>query len=188
MNPYVVQYNDVVEIILNNNQGNLHPWHLHGHAFQVLERTPPDSGPFPGHYGNYSRTPARRDTIMLQPNAYTVIRFRADNPGVWLWHCHIELHVVSGLSASIIEAPEKLPHLGMTVPHDHRDVCNAYQSPPYGRYGNGPRAGYGYAELYICLSEFAHVTDKISQRKVPTWGQPDEKEKGVAYGSSMSEF
>ena len=80
VNPYVVKYNDVVEIVINNKNTNLHPWHLHGHQFQVLERTNPNTGSFSGTYSNYSRTPAQRDTIMLQPQAYAVIRFRANNP------------------------------------------------------------------------------------------------------------
>lgn len=92
-NPYIFKYGEIVEIILNNQHTNLHPWHLHGHNFQVLERTVPDTGSWPGYYSNYSNTPVIRDTIMLQPNAYTVIRFKADNPGVWLWHCQCVLIV-----------------------------------------------------------------------------------------------
>jgi len=80
VNPYVVKHNDVVEIVVNNQNNNLHPWHLHGHQFQVLERTLPNTGSFPGTYSDYSRTPVQRDTIMLQPHAYAVIRFRANNP------------------------------------------------------------------------------------------------------------
>lgn len=80
VNPYVVKHNDIVEIVINNLNSNLHPWHLHGHQFQVLERTLPNTGSFPGTYSNFSSTPVRRDTVMLQPNAYAVIRFRADNP------------------------------------------------------------------------------------------------------------
>ncbi|MCJ1302681.1 hypothetical protein MMC08_005485 [Hypocenomyce scalaris] len=80
VNPYVVKHNDIVEIVVNNYNGNLHPWHLHGHQFQVLERTLPDTGTFNGTYSNFSSTPVRRDTIMLQNNAYAVLRFKADNP------------------------------------------------------------------------------------------------------------
>ncbi|KAI9813851.1 MAG: hypothetical protein M1827_003641, partial [Pycnora praestabilis] len=126
VNPYVIKYNDVVEIVINNLNGNLHPWHLHGHQFQVLERTLPNTGAFPGTYSNYSNTPVRRDTVMLQPNAYAVIRFRADNPGIWLFHCHIEFHVMSGFSATIIEAPEQLIASNLTIPQDHLAACKAY--------------------------------------------------------------
>lgn len=130
VNPYVVKHNAVVEVIINNLNGNLHPWHLHGHQFQVLERTAPNTGRFPGTYGNWSATPVRRDTVMLQDNAYAVIRFRADNPGIWLLHCHIEFHTVSGFIATIIEAPELLsaPERGglNLVPNQHLDVCKKY--------------------------------------------------------------
>ena len=79
-NPYVLKYGQVIEIVVNNLQDNLHPWHLHGHNFQVLERPAPQSGLFPGTYSNVSSTPMRRDTIMIQPSSYVVIRFRANNP------------------------------------------------------------------------------------------------------------
>ncbi|KAJ5524509.1 CAZyme family AA1 [Penicillium frequentans] len=109
VNPFVVKHNEVVELVINNHHNNLHPWHLHGHQFQVLQR--PDYGFFTGQYfKNVSKTPIRRDTIMVQPQAHTVVRFRADNPGVWLLHCHVEWHVEAGLMATIIEAPETFPH------------------------------------------------------------------------------
>ncbi|KAJ5451547.1 Multicopper oxidase type 2 [Penicillium cf. griseofulvum] len=110
VNPFVVKYGDVVEIVINNYHGNLHPWHLHGHQFQVLQRTPVDGGFYKGLTSNVSATPIRRDTIMVQNNGHAVIRFRADNPGVWMLHCHVEWHVEAGLMATIIEAPETFPN------------------------------------------------------------------------------
>ena len=80
VNPFILKYGEVVEIIVNNYHTNLHPLHLHGHQFQVLERTGANAGYFPGYYTNYSQTPIRRDTLMVQPQGYAVIRFRADNP------------------------------------------------------------------------------------------------------------
>ncbi|KAI9733631.1 MAG: hypothetical protein M1834_003233 [Cirrosporium novae-zelandiae] len=123
VNPLVVKHNDIVEIVINNLNTNLHPWHLHGHQFQVLERTAPKTGSWPGYYSNHSQTPARRDTIMLQDEAWAVIRFRADNPGFWALHCHIEFHVMSGFMATIIEAPELL---NITLPEDHINACKTY--------------------------------------------------------------
>lgn len=82
VNPYVLKHNEVIEIVVNNvnnDHNNLHPWHLHGHNFQVVERSPPQAGAF-SSYGNLSSTPIRRDTIMVNPNGYTVLRFRANNP------------------------------------------------------------------------------------------------------------
>jgi iron transport multicopper oxidase len=130
VNPFVVNYGDVVEIVINNHHDNLHPWHLHGHEFQVLERTGVDGGYFTGAYSaNISQTPIRRDTIMVQNYGHAVLRFRANNPGVWLLHCHIEWHVEAGLVATIIEAPETFPESQHAPPQSHYDSCAAYPDP-----------------------------------------------------------
>lgn len=80
VNPMVVSYGEVVEIVINNYHNNLHPWHLHGHRFQVLQRSAVDGGYFQGYFANVSSTPIWRDTIMVQNHGHTVVRFRADNP------------------------------------------------------------------------------------------------------------
>lgn len=80
VNPMVANYGEVVEIVINNHHPNLHPWHLHGHQFQVVQRSAVDGGSFDGYFANVSSTPIRRDTIMAQNNGHVVIRFRADNP------------------------------------------------------------------------------------------------------------
>ena len=84
VNPFVLKHNEVVEIVVNDYHKNLHPFHLHGHKFQVLERTAPNAGYFDGTYGNFSKTPIMRDTIMVQNGGYMVMRFRADNPDMSL--------------------------------------------------------------------------------------------------------
>lgn len=129
VNPFVVNYGDVVEIVINNHHNNLHPWHLHGHEFQVLQRTAVNGGYFTGAYQNVSQTPVRRDTIMVQNHGHAVLRFRANNPGVWLLHCHVEWHVEAGLVATIIEAPETFPDSEDAPPQSHYDVCAAYPDP-----------------------------------------------------------
>ncbi|KAJ5176867.1 Multicopper oxidase abr1 [Penicillium canariense] len=140
VNPFIVKYGDVVEIVINNHHNNLHPWHLHGHEFQVLQRSDVDGGYFTGaYYQNVSQTPIRRDTIMVQNHGHTVLRFRANNPGVWLLHCHVEWHVEAGLVATIIEAPETFPDSQDAPPQSHYDACAAYPDPT-----NGNAAGkYG---------------------------------------------
>ena len=135
VNPFVVKYGEVVEIIINNYHNNLHPWHLHGHQFQVLQRTDVDGGYFNGTIGDLGHPPVRRDTIMVQNYGHAVIRFKADNPGVWLLHCHIEWHVEAGLIATIIEAPETFEQVE-APPKDHLAVCAAYPDP-----SNGNAAG-----------------------------------------------
>ncbi|KAL8719660.1 MAG: hypothetical protein Q9225_003357 [Loekoesia sp. 1 TL-2023] len=127
VNPYVIKSGDIVEIILNNINplhNNLHPWHLHGHSFQVLQRSDPNTGAFTNYSNNIAQFPLKRDTIMVNINSHVVIRFRADNPGVWLFHCHIEWHIEAGLVATIIEAPDLLT--GMRPPSDHIKACEKY--------------------------------------------------------------
>ncbi|KAJ5579622.1 uncharacterized protein N7459_005607 [Penicillium hispanicum] len=139
--PAVLGHNQVVEIILNNADTGSHPFHLHGHNFQVINRAPPygprfydyaDGDPFPYDSSNHSSFPtypARRDTFVVPPQGHFVIRFVADNPGIWFFHCHIDWHLAQGLAMTIIEAPEQMQER-LTIPEDHYAACQ--------------RAGVGY--------------------------------------------
>lgn len=39
-----------------------------------------------------------KDTVTVPDGGYTIIRFVANNPGYWLFHCHIEFHVEVGMA------------------------------------------------------------------------------------------
>ncbi|BFZ08940.1 hypothetical protein BsWGS_11978 [Bradybaena similaris] len=54
-------------------------------------------------------SPPRKDTIMVPTGGYVVIRIRADNPGLWLIHCHLELHMLDGMTMWLNESFNKLP-------------------------------------------------------------------------------
>ncbi|KAL4780303.1 Cupredoxin [Aspergillus varians] len=135
--PVVLGHNQVVEIRLNNGDTGSHPFHLHGHNFQVLDRFPSYADGFldyadsddPVTYdvSNHSAFPAyppRRDTLVLPPQGYFVVRFVADNPGVWFFHCHIDWHLMQGLGMSLIEAPLELQKR-TNIPDDHWAACAA---------------------------------------------------------------
>lgn len=49
---------------------------------------------------NVSRV-ALRDTVYIPRRGYAVLRFRADNPGVWLFHCHMLWHFATGTAMLI---------------------------------------------------------------------------------------
>ena len=49
------------------------------------------------------KIPVKRDTWMLAAQGYTVIRFRANNPGVWFFHCHMDWHNIAGSSPLPLE-------------------------------------------------------------------------------------
>ena len=90
---HVLNKGDVVEIILNNNDPGKHPFHLHGHDFQAVWRSPVGAGFYdPDANYDYAETPMRRDVFMVNPNGHFVIRWVANNPGqfryffrVWLF-------------------------------------------------------------------------------------------------------
>ena len=67
--------------------------HMHGHKFQVvrvaLDVASSDPALNPPH-SEGAANPSRRDTITIPAGGAYNIRFRADNPGAWLFHCHIE--------------------------------------------------------------------------------------------------
>lgn len=137
---------DVIEVIINNDDGGTHPFHLHGHNFQVISRYPAYGDDFYSLADNDSGTsfdqwdrnataypthPIRRDTVVVPPMGYTVIRFIADNPGVWLFHCHIDWHMSQGLAAQFIEAPRLIDEK-LSVPEDHYAACKAAGVPSSG--------------------------------------------------------
>jgi iron transport multicopper oxidase len=128
--PFIVNYGDVVQIVVNNIDAASHPFHLHGHHFQVLDRPRSNTGNWPGRDVNYASTPPMRDTVAVMANSFLVLRFKATNPGVWLFHCHIEWHVEMGLTATIIEAPDRLR--GLTFPADHLNACDIMGIPYQG--------------------------------------------------------
>ncbi|KAI9356232.1 multicopper oxidase-domain-containing protein [Zopfochytrium polystomum] len=100
---YVLNHMEATEIIIENTDAGNHPFHLHGHAFQVIEVNG-ERGYDPTNVTE-AKFPPRRDTVMIPGGGYAIIRFVNDNPGVWLFHCHIEWHLQAGLAAIFIEAP-----------------------------------------------------------------------------------
>ncbi|CAO2652411.1 Nn.00g006940.m01.CDS01 [Neocucurbitaria sp. VM-36] len=133
-NSFVLGHNEVIEIVLNNDDPGKHPFHLHGHAFQVVERSEDEAGFYdPETTSTLPDTPMRRDTILVRPNGFIRLRFKSDNPGVWLFHCHIEWHVASGLIATFIESPlDVQKQLDGKIPEDHLKVCQDQNVPTKG--------------------------------------------------------
>ncbi|KAJ2336753.1 ferroxidase fet3 [Coemansia sp. RSA 2681] len=108
----VLKHHEVVELVIHNRAPTPHPIHLHGHMFQITEYGPSDplgsknvtAIPVAKNTG----VPARRDTVVVDVQQYVKLRFRADNPGVWLLHCHMDVHFAMGLAMTFIVAPDVL--------------------------------------------------------------------------------
>jgi len=104
---------EVVEIVLQNARAlnevaEMHSWHLHGHSFYVVGH---GFGTFddetdPASYN--LENPVRRDTASVLPLGWTAIRFKANNPGAWAFHCTQPSHAVMGMGFNFITAPDKL--------------------------------------------------------------------------------
>lgn len=75
--------------------GGPHPFHLHGHAFDVVR----GAGETDYNYAN----PPRRDVVSIGAAGDNVtIRWFTDNPGPWFLHCHIDWHLELFVLSTII--------------------------------------------------------------------------------------
>lgn len=139
-NTFVLLYGEVVEIVLNNMDPGLHPFHLHGHTFQLISRSEgtedenepqiydeknPDHTKFPEY-------PMVRDTVMVNANGFIVLRFKAENPGVWFFHCHVDWHLEQGLAITLVEAPFDIQKDQKHVDVSHLASCSARKIPTKG--------------------------------------------------------
>ncbi|CED83488.1 Multicopper oxidases [Phaffia rhodozyma] len=121
-NAHIFQRNQMIQLTIINTDSGQHPFHLHGHNFQVVHRSFNDSSPA---LVEGQPNPFVRDVVMVPPDGgSTTIRFRADNPGVWFFHCHIDWHLSSGLAAVFITAPEVIQST-FTIPQEMKDHCAA---------------------------------------------------------------
>ncbi|MBB4303954.1 FtsP/CotA-like multicopper oxidase with cupredoxin domain [Rhodobium orientis] len=84
---FSVRRGETVVIDTVNQTAFPHAMHTHGHHFQVIDR----SG------SEVAETPWR-DTFLIGPEQTTRIAFVADNPGKWLYHCHMLEHAAAGMT------------------------------------------------------------------------------------------
>ncbi|GAB4833912.1 hypothetical protein Ancab_032159 [Ancistrocladus abbreviatus] len=100
-----LRYNSTIEIVFQDTSLvglDNHPMHIHGFNFHVLAQG----------FGNYNasvdrkkfnfRNPQARNTVGVPVGGWVVIRFTANNPGVWLLHCHLDLHLSWALSTALV--------------------------------------------------------------------------------------
>ncbi|KAH3694261.1 hypothetical protein DPMN_081701 [Dreissena polymorpha] len=70
--------------------------------------------------------PLRKDTIIVPTGGYVVLRIKADNPGLWNMHCHIEPHLLGGMQMLINESFADIPKAPNWIPD-----CFSYPASPY---------------------------------------------------------
>jgi FtsP/CotA-like multicopper oxidase with cupredoxin domain len=79
-----------VKLRMVNETDFIHPMHLHGHVFRVLAVD-----------GVASPHREWRDTVIMGPRQSVDVAFVADNPGEWMYHCHILDHSAGGMMGTI---------------------------------------------------------------------------------------
>jgi plastocyanin len=90
--PIVVSEGDRVLLRMINAGSIPHPVHTHGHSFRIVAT---DGNPVP------EGMEWTKDTVLVAPGERYDLEFDADNPGVWMFHCHIEHHMANGMMTVI---------------------------------------------------------------------------------------
>jgi FtsP/CotA-like multicopper oxidase with cupredoxin domain len=89
---FVVRDGDVAVVHIDNRNGEVHPMHLHGHHVVVLAR---NGVPATG-------SPWWVDSLNVLPNQTYDVAFIANNPGIWMDHCHNLKHATQGMIAHLM--------------------------------------------------------------------------------------
>ncbi|RIX60337.1 multicopper oxidase family protein [Paenibacillus nanensis] len=98
--PILVKEGEEIRITVTNEGGGDHPFHIHGHRFRVLSK---NGEPLKG-------SPVYLDTILTQDDESYELYLIADNPGLWMAHCHNLQHASMGMSMM-------LNYEGVTTPY-----------------------------------------------------------------------
>ncbi|AQT83175.1 oxidase [Mycolicibacterium litorale] len=85
--PLTIRRGQHATVTFTNNTMMWHPMHLHGHTFQVLR-----AGAQPG---------PRKDTVIVKPMQTVAVALVADNPGIWMLHCHNGYHMDAGMMTTL---------------------------------------------------------------------------------------
>jgi FtsP/CotA-like multicopper oxidase with cupredoxin domain len=89
---YVVREGDVVVMHIANHSGEVHPMHLHGHHMVVLARNGVAA----------TGSPWWVDSLNVSAGETYDVAFVANNPGIWMDHCHNLKHAAQGMIAHLM--------------------------------------------------------------------------------------
>ncbi|KAG6383798.1 hypothetical protein SASPL_156424 [Salvia splendens] len=123
---YPLAFDSTVQVVLQGTSmifPENHPIHLHGSNFfavgKGLGNFDPDSDPKRFNLVD----PVERNTIAVPSGGWVAIRFRADNPGVWFLHCHLEVHTSWGLKMAFVVDNGKRPNESLLPPPNDLPKC-----------------------------------------------------------------
>jgi FtsP/CotA-like multicopper oxidase with cupredoxin domain len=87
VDPLMVQSGKRYRITMQNKSGDDHPVHFHRHTFQLTR------------IGEKTTSGVLKDTVNVPRRQTAEIDFVADDPGLTLYHCHMQLHMDFGFMA-----------------------------------------------------------------------------------------
>jgi hypothetical protein len=90
--PMVVRLGDRVRIRMVNLGMDHHPMHLHGHTFYV-------TGTEGGRIPETAWVPG--NTVLVGVAQARDVEFLANNPGDWMFHCHLPHHMMNQMSSNV---------------------------------------------------------------------------------------
>ena len=91
--PVITVPNGAVRTMQVTNESDMdHPFHLHGFFFQILEK---DGVPLP------QDALANKDTLIVPAKRSVKLVARFDEPGAWMYHCHILEHGEHGMMGEL---------------------------------------------------------------------------------------
>ncbi|KAH6757252.1 Laccase/Diphenol oxidase family protein [Perilla frutescens var. hirtella] len=123
---YRVGYNSTVQIVIQGTSmiaPESHPTHLHGFNFFAVGKGIGNYDPVNDAKKFNLVDPVERNTISVPTAGWTAIRFRADNPGVWFMHCHLEIHTTWGLKMAFLVENGKGPNQSILPPPKDLPKC-----------------------------------------------------------------
>ncbi|GLT31434.1 hypothetical protein SLA2020_061690 [Shorea laevis] len=123
---YKLAYNSTVELIIQGNAiiaPESHPTHLHGFNFFEIARGVGNYDPQKDPKKYNLVDPVERNTISVPTAGWSAIRFRADNPGIWFFHCHLEVHTSWGLKMAFLVDNGKGPNESILPPPKDLPKC-----------------------------------------------------------------
>ncbi|ARX80685.1 hypothetical protein SMD44_00083 [Streptomyces alboflavus] len=83
----MIKEGDLARVTFINRGSEDHPMHLHGHHMLVLGKNGKRA----------SGSPIWQDTVLVRPGEKVQVAFKADNPGIWMDHCHNFWHSKLGM-------------------------------------------------------------------------------------------
>ncbi|TVU19688.1 hypothetical protein EJB05_35854, partial [Eragrostis curvula] len=122
----VLPFGTSVELVMQDTSilgAESHPLHLHGFNFYVVGQG----------FGNFDPVndpakfnivdPVERNTVGVHAGGWVAVRFRADNPGVWFMHCHLEVHLSWGLKMAWVVMDGSQPNQKLPPPPADLPKC-----------------------------------------------------------------